>query len=51
MAKFILKYRVVVEAQDFDEAECLSVDLEGDIRHCNKRILSVDCDPYVEKVE
>ena len=50
MAKYILNYTVVVEAEDFDEAECLSADLEGDIRHCNKRVLSVDCDPYIEEI-
>jgi hypothetical protein len=50
MAKWICEYRVVIEAEDFDEAELVSVDLEGDIRHCNKRVVSVDCDPYIESL-
>lgn len=48
MPTYICEYRVVIEASDIDEAECLSADIEGDIRFCNKRIVSVCCDPYLE---
>lgn len=51
MSKYMLEYRVVVEAEDIDEAEIISADLEGDIRFCNKRVKEVYCDPYVEKVD
>lgn len=50
MAKFILRYSVVVEVEDENYAELLSVDLEDEIKFLNKRIINVDCDPYVEEL-
>ncbi len=50
MAKYVVKYTVVIEAEDFDQAELLSVDLEGDFRGCSKKIKEVWSDPYMEKV-
>lgn len=51
MAKWIVKYTVVIEAEDFDEAELVSVDLEGDFRDCSKRIKGVWSDPYMERCD
>lgn len=51
MNKYILNYSVVIEAEDENSAENLSADIEGDIRFCNKKILEVNCDPYVEKLQ
>lgn len=52
MSKFyVVEYRVKIKAEDDDEAELLSIDLEGDIRHLHKNILWVNCDPFMEEVE
>lgn len=49
--KYSLTYTVIIEAEDEDMAELISVDLEGDIRYINKKIVAVWCDPYMEEVE
>lgn len=51
MPKYIVKYTVVIEAEDFDQAELQSVDLEGDFRGCSKRIKDVCADPYMEECD
>jgi hypothetical protein len=51
MSEWLVKYSVVIEADNFDDAEMLSVDIEGDIQHCNKKIVSVDGDPYMEQMD
>lgn len=51
MSKYILKYIVVIEAEDENSAENLSADIEGDIRFCNKKIVEVNCDTYMELME
>lgn len=51
MSEYILKYIVVIEAEDENSAENLSADIEGEIRFCHHKILEVNCDPYVELME
>ncbi len=48
MPNYTLKYTVVIEADNFNMAELLSIDLEGDIRNINKKIKHVWGDPYME---
>lgn len=48
MAKYTLTYKVVIEADNENMAELISVDLEGDIRHISRAIVDCWCDPYME---
>lgn len=51
MKKFALRYFVAIEAEDEDQAELMSIDLEGEIRDLHRCITMVDCDPYMEELE
>lgn len=51
MKRYEVVYRVVLEAEDFNTAELMSVDLEGDIKDLSRRIIYVNGDPYMEELE
>lgn len=49
--KYSLTYTVIIEAEDENMAELISVDLEGAIKFVDRKIVDVYCDPYVEKID
>lgn len=51
MTEYMLNYSVVIEAEDEDQAECLSIELEASIKFCSKQIIEVSCDPYTEELD
>lgn len=50
MNEYIAIYRVVIEAEDENMAELISIDLEGEM-HGLQYVKSAYVDPYLEKVE
>lgn len=50
MTKYVVKYTVVIEADDFDEAAILADEIEDRIQQASKHIVAVSSDPYMEKV-
>lgn len=50
MAKYIVNYSVVIEAEDLDDAAIWADEIEGRIQDVSKKIVEVSSDPYLEKL-
>lgn len=49
--KYIVEYRVCIEAGDEDMAELYSFDIESQIKGLSKKVVWVDSNPYMEEVD